>query len=114
MDDQIRDLMLATTEEMLAAQLRAVRSLRARRPPRPSPRQAGMSQLEMAYAILRDAGQPMHVSELIAHIAERFGNAPDRESLVSALSKRVARADRFVRVGPNRFAVRSGSAGQQE
>ena len=37
----------------------------------------------------------------------RFSRAVDRESLVSALSKKIARGDRFVRTAKNTFALRS-------
>ena len=47
----------------------------------------------------------MHISEILALAAQRHGVALDRESIVSALAKRVARKDRFVRTGPNMFSV---------
>ncbi len=106
MNDQLRDMMLATAEEMLAAQLRAVRSLRAGKPRVPPTKRQGMSHIDMAYAILKETQQPLHVTEIIERANRRFGVSVDRESLVSSLSKRVARQDRFVRVGPNRFALR--------
>jgi len=58
----------------------------------------------------------MHVSALIEGIHRRFGVSVDRESLVSALSKRVARQDRFRRVGRNVFGVigRPGADGSAE
>jgi hypothetical protein len=60
----------------------------------------------MANDILRSAAPaPLHISELIERIQARFGVAIDRESLVSALSKRVARKDRFSRTAPNTFAA---------
>lgn len=106
MDDQLRDFMLATTEEILTAQLRAVRSLRSRRPATPKEERQSRSHVDMAYAILHDAQQPLHVSQIIERAAQRFDIEIDRESLVSSLTKRVARKDRFDRVGPNRFTVR--------
>jgi hypothetical protein len=39
----------------------------------------------------------------------RFELQVDRESLVSALTKRVARADRFVRTDKNTFALRQAA-----
>ena len=106
MDDRLRDLVLATHEEMLAAQLRAVRALRTKPQLAPRPRQQGMSQVDMAYAILQEAAEPLHVRQIIERVEQRFGVTLDRESLVSSLSKRVARQDRFQRIGPNRYALR--------
>jgi hypothetical protein len=65
-----------------------------------------MSQIDMVVAILVSAGEPLHVSQIIRLADERFHVTLDRESLVSSLSKRVARGDRLLRVGPNRFALR--------
>ena len=63
----------------------------------------------MAYDILTEAAQPLHNSELLARIKSRFGLQVDRESLVSALTKRVARSDRFVRTDKNTFALRQAA-----
>jgi len=59
----------------------------------------------MAYDILARAACPLHVSDIISRIAARFDAHVDRESLVSALSKRVARKDRFKRTDKNTFAL---------
>jgi DNA-directed RNA polymerase delta subunit len=64
-----------------------------------------ISQIDMAYDILRNAGRPLHISEIMTLVAKRHGVTLDRESIVSALAKRVARKDRFVRTGPNIFSI---------
>jgi DNA-directed RNA polymerase delta subunit len=66
----------------------------------------GMSQLDMAFDILKETGRPLHISQLLERIHARFGQQVDRESLVSALTKRVVRADRFVRTEKNTFGLR--------
>jgi hypothetical protein len=42
---------------------------------------------------------------IIARIEQAFAVSVDRESLVSALSKKVARRDRFARTEKNTFAL---------
>jgi hypothetical protein len=59
----------------------------------------------MAFNILEAAGEPLHVSQIIAAAEIKFGVKLDRESLVSALSKKVVKGDRFVRTGKNTFAL---------
>jgi hypothetical protein len=92
-------------ETSLKAQLRAVRRLRGGEAP-PERANKGMSQTDMAYDILLKAGGPLHINQIIERAQALHGAALDRESLASALSKRVARADRFVRTDPNTFAAR--------
>jgi hypothetical protein len=59
----------------------------------------------MAFDILSEAKTPLHASVLLERIEKRFGARIDSESLVSALSKRVARKDRFARTAPNTFTT---------
>jgi hypothetical protein len=60
----------------------------------------------MAYDVLKKARGPLHVSEILTRLEASFGVAVDRESLVSSLSKKVARGDRFVRTAKNTFGLR--------
>jgi DNA-directed RNA polymerase delta subunit len=63
----------------------------------------------MAADILQRAGEPLHANDIIEQIKKIHGVDVDRESLVSALSKKVQRGDRFVRPGPNQFALGSNT-----
>jgi len=107
MNDDLKDLILSTFEASLEAQLRAVRRLRQGEttPPHPS-RRGGLSQIDMAYDVLKKARSPLHVSEILARIQAAFGVTVDRESLVSSLTKKVARGDRFLRTEKNTFSSR--------
>jgi len=108
MNEPLRDIVLEAFEASLDAQLRAVRRLRrGPQAPRPEPRPKRLSQVDMAYDILKKARTPLHVSELIARLQAAFGVAVDRESLVSSLSKKIARGDRFRRTAKNTFALRA-------
>ena len=108
MPDDLKETILEILEASLEAQLRALRRLRrgpVPPPPRAAPR-AGRSQVDMAYDVLQKARGPLHVSELLARIERTFGVAVDRESVVSSLTKKVARGDRFVRTAKNTFGLR--------
>jgi len=102
---EVREAVFEAAEELLEAQLRAVRSLRGERRRSRKVPERGRSQVDMAYDILHDHGTPLHVSGILEGIRQRFGVVVDRESLVSALSKRVTRSDRFRRAGPNVFGI---------
>ena len=108
MDDTTRDLILTIFEASLDAQLRAVRRLRSGAPDKPASARSrkSMSQVDMAFDILKKARAPLHISLILQRIRDQFGVAVDRESLVSSLTKKVARGDRFLRPEKNTFALR--------
>src|SRR5438132_8697582 len=109
MADSSRDDLLEVLEAVSRAQLRVIRRLRL------SPRgksktgakaEAGrVSGMDMVMDILQREGRPLHITDILAAVEKRFGVQLDRESVVSAMSKRVARQDRFMRTAPNTFAL---------
>ena len=102
--EEIREVILDTIEASLDAQLRAVRRLRGPQEKEVHPRE-GLSQIDMAYDVLRRAGKPLHISQILAAIEKTHGVRVDRESLVSALTKKVAKGDRFARTDKNTFGL---------
>ena len=107
MGEDLRDVVLSAIEESLDAQVRAVRRLRKGPPTeRKSARRSRLSQVDMAYDILVKARVPLHINQLLERIRASFGIGVDRESLVSSLTKKVARGDRFLRTAPNTFSLR--------
>jgi len=107
MNDETKDLILSVFEASLDAQLRAVRRLRQAQPTSAEPRRnKGLSQVDMAFDILKKARSPLHVSQILDRIQAQFGQTIDRESLVSSLTKKVARGDRFLRPEKNTFSLR--------
>jgi hypothetical protein len=70
-----------------------------------------MSQVDMAFAVLRRTKSPLHVDELIVAVAQSYGVQPARDSLVSALTKKVVAGDRFEKTAPNTFGLRADAAG---
>jgi hypothetical protein len=107
MPDDVRDTILGAIEASLDAQLRAVRRLRHGEPaPAHRGPRKGRSQVDMAYDVLKKAGGPLHISEILARIRTTFHVTVDRESLVSSLTKKVMRGDRFVRTDKSTFSLR--------
>jgi hypothetical protein len=104
-----RDDLLDIFEAISKAQLRALRRLRlspkTKIKARPTPEGRRISGMSMIEDILRQEGGPLHISDILTAVHKRFGVELDRESVVSAISKRVARRDRFLRIAPNTFAL---------
>ena len=107
MSNDIKDTILSTIEASLDAQLRAVRRLR--KGEKPEAKQSGkshLSQVDMAYDVLKKAKEPLHITDLLDRIHSVFGIRVDRDSLVSSLAKKISRGDRFIRTERNTFALR--------
>ena len=108
MPNNFRDDILDILEAVSQAQLRSIRKLRRpsqQRPSRDEHEIKRMSNVDIVHDILQSARRPLHISEILQLASKRFGVDLDRESVVSALAKRVARKDRFVRTAPNTFAL---------
>lgn len=109
MADSSRDDLLDIFETVSRAQLRAIRRLRLspKAKSRTGTRAQGgrLSGMDMVTDILVKEGRPLHITDILAAVQKRFGVELDRESVVSAMSKRVARQDRFMRTAPNTFAL---------
>ena len=108
MSDNPRKDLLDILEAISEAQLRTIRKLRG---PQPSTAAEGeqhlerMSHIDMVQNILSSVRRPLHISDILELVSKQFGVDLDRESVVSALAKRVARKDRFARTAPNTFAL---------
>lgn len=66
-----------------------------------------MSKMELVEAILRSAGRPLHISEIIDIAKRDYQVDLERDSVVSALVKKVKSGQMFVRTAPNTFAIRN-------
>ena len=104
-DEKVRSVILDTFIVSLEAQLRAVRRLRGTAKEE-KPAKKSMSNIDMVYDILRKAGSELHISEIIDRGEKLHGLRLDRESIVSALSKKIKKGDRFLRVGKNVYTLR--------
>ena len=105
--DVIEDSILHAFEVSLEAQLKAIKRLRAGPVEEKAPR-LGMSQVDMVYDILQRAANPLHISEIIDRVEKVHGRRLERESIVSAVVKKVRRGDRFVRTDKNVFGLKGG------
>jgi hypothetical protein len=72
---------------------------------KPIPRKR-TSKASMVEHVLRIAGRPLHVSEII-EIANRDFHVPlERDSIVSILIKKIKADQKFIRTAPNTFALK--------
>lgn len=106
MDEKgVKEVILDTVIASLDAQLKAVKRLRGPREREKTTRR-GMSQVDMVYDILTRSGTALHISEIIRRVEKIHGVRLERESIASALVKKINKGDRFERVGKNIYALR--------
>ncbi len=106
MESKIPEWFISFYESLLSAQLRVIRQLKSPKPKKAKPSEdKSMSNMNMAIDILRRAPRPLHVSEIIAQVKSKYGVTLDRESLVSALVKKVHRGQGLSRSAPNTFEI---------
>jgi len=108
MSEQLtRDEFVDTMETMLEGQLRALRSLRGgrRREKAAADTVGKKSNIAIVEDILRDAKSPLHINEIISRAKKKHGATLKRESIVSALTKKVLDRRTFCRTGRNEFAL---------
>ena len=104
MENKIPEGLLNFYESILSAQLRVVRQLKTPKPRKTKPGKGiGMANIDMALDILHQARKPLHISEILAQVKTKHKISLDRESLVSALVKKVYRNQELIRTAPNTF-----------
>jgi hypothetical protein len=91
-------------ENTTLAQLRALRALRRAEHRKSSPAEPkGESNMDTVYDILMAAKGPLHINDIIQRAKKDFRRQLHRESLVSALTKKVLDQNTFARTAPNTF-----------
>lgn len=93
-------------KEILQSQLKVIRRYQ-QQIPQTKKQLKRTSKLDLVEDILLSAGQPLHVSKIIEIAKNDYGVSFQRDSIVSALIKKIQAGDRFVRVAPNTFALKN-------
>jgi len=105
MDKNLRDSFIEIQITMLNAQTKALKKLKDGKDA-PETKKTGKSQVEYVYDILKDSGRALHVTDIIKIAEKKYRIRLDRESVVSALTKKVLKGDRFIRTDKNTFALK--------
>jgi len=106
MESKTPEWFLSFYESLLSAQLRTLRQKKSPKAKKPGGTQKkGMSNIDMAIDILLRAQKPLHISEIIAQAKAKYGVTLERESLVSALVKKLHRHPGLSRTAPNTFEI---------
>lgn len=105
MEKQIIEQLLNIQESLLRAQINVIRQFIRESGLESTVLKAekGMSQVDMIYDILKHSKEPMHIDQLIVAANQKYQVTLEKESVVSALAKRIKRQDRFIKTAPNTY-----------
>ena len=99
------DQYLEIKRELLQAQLRVVYRHQRKTVPH-GQKVKRTSNLTIVEDILQNSDQALHISKIIQIAQKDYGVNLDRDSIVSALIKKINAGKLFVRVAPNTFALK--------
>jgi len=100
------DQYLEIKRELLQAQLRVVYRHQRKAVPH-GQKVKRTSNLTIAEDILQNSDQPLHISKIIQIAQNDYGVSLERDSIVSALIKKINAGKTFIRVAPNTFALKN-------
>lgn len=63
------------------------------------------TQIKTVENVLRNAGHPLHISEIINIAQKDFNTSLERDSVVSILIKKIKAGQKFRRTAPNTFSL---------
>jgi chromosomal replication initiation ATPase DnaA len=94
-------------ETMLESGLKALRSAKGTDGRLLANRKAAgkRTNLSLVSDVLREAGEPLYINEILDRVQKRYGVKLRRESVVSAMTKKVLDGHTFQRTGRNEFAL---------
>jgi predicted SnoaL-like aldol condensation-catalyzing enzyme len=73
----------------------------------PRQSQERTSNIEIVENVLNSAGRPLHVSDIIRVAEEDYLVRLNRDSIVSAILKKINAGQTFIRTAPNTFALKT-------
>ena len=64
------------------------------------------SNIEIVENVLNGVGRPLHVSDILRMAEEQYQVQLNRDSIVSAILKKINAGQTFIRTAPNTFALK--------
>lgn len=91
-------------KEVAQSKLKVIESLQQQGESKPRQR---MSNTQVVEDVLNDAGHPLHISDIIRLAEQRYQVKLHRDSIVSAILKKINADQTFIRTAPNTFALKT-------
>ena len=104
---EISMTVLETMEHALKQQLKAIRKIRQElKCTHSDAAKKKVPQIKMVYEVLREANCPLHISEIIKLVKQKYNENINRESIVSALVKKIKYNKDIEKVRPNTYELK--------
>lgn len=100
------NLFLQYAKEVAEFKLKLIRRLSEENSSKEDSKPKRKSNISLVEDVLKKAGEPLHVNDIISAVKQEFDVDLDRDSLSSALTKYDRKEERFIRVAPNTFRLR--------
>jgi len=100
------DKFIELQKDLLQSQLKVIRRYQ-QQDPQLKKHLKRTSKLNIVEDILLSADQPLHIAKIIEIAKNDYNVSLQRDSIVSALVKKIHAGERFVRVAPNTFALKN-------
>lgn len=97
------ELYLQFQKELTTSKLKVIEQFQKGGQTKPRKR---TSKIEIARNVLNDAGKPLHVTEIVTLAKQVYDVRLDRDSIVSAILKKVKAGNTFIRTAPNTFSLK--------
>jgi len=68
-------------------------------------KQKGTSKIDTVKNVLKDAGRPLHITEIVEIARKDYRTELERDSVVSILVKKIKAGQTFRRTAPNTFSL---------
>lgn len=101
------DIYLQYQKDLSEAKLKVIERFQQGEKAKPKKR---TSKIDIVRNVLNQAGQPLHVSQIIENAQRDFQIKLDRDSIVSGMIKKVKDDKTFIRTAPNTFGLKSYSS----
>lgn len=98
------DLYLQYHKEVAQAKLKIIERFQQKDRRRPQKR---TSNIDIVHNVLNSVGHPLHVSDIIKLAEQQYQVQLNRDSIVSAILKKVNAGQAFIRTAPNTFALKA-------
>jgi DNA-directed RNA polymerase delta subunit len=98
------DLYLQYQKEVAQAKIKIIDRFQHKERRKPEKR---TSKIDVVHNVLNSAGHPLHVSDIIKMAQELYQVQLNRDSIVSAILKKITAGQTFIKTAPNTFALKT-------